>query len=253
MIKTLVSFAFLLTMTVVGVAQQSTIADEPLRMSMFEFHAGFHQPYGDLGELYGPNAHVGISYAYKTKTNILLGADFSFLFGNNVKNQQNMFRELRNSSGGIVGPDGEYITVLIQQRGFTGGFSVGKIWPIFGPNPNSGLLVKVGVHFLEYRTWIETREDEMPHIEGEYRKGYDRKRGGIATSQFVGYQHFSNSRFANFFIGAEIYQGFTTDYRTYNFDEMRITNDDYFDILVGFKVGWVIPIYKQLTNDFFYQ
>ncbi len=233
-------------------AQGGSVDEAPLRMSLFEFTGGVQQPFGDMGALYGTNYNIGLGYAYKAKSNILLGANFSFLFGNNVNEPHNILVGLRTSSGGIVGPEGDFVTVLIQERGYIAGFSVGKIWPIFGPNPNSGLVAKFGVKYFEHRTWIETRQDDMPHMEGDYRKGYDRKRAGIATYQFVGYQHFSNNRYANFYVGFEIYQGFTTDYRTYNFDEMRYTDGDYLDILVGFKVAWVIPVYKQYTKEFFY-
>jgi hypothetical protein len=43
-----------------------------------------------------------------------------------------------------------------------------------------------------------------------------------------------------------------TDYRTYNFDQMEFTNGNYFDVLVGFRAGWVIPIYKQVNRDFYF-
>lgn len=252
MIKRLLFFGLLVSSIQQTAAQGGDVSEEALPMSLFQFSGGFHQPFGDMSRMYGTNALVGISYAYKTKSNYLFGADFTYLFSNNVNDPEGIIRELRTSDGSIVGPDGEYINILILQRGFGAGFFVGKIWPIFGPNPNSGLVAKFGVNFLEHRTWIETREDDMPPLEGEYRKGYDRKRGGIATSQFIGYQHFSNNRFANFVAGIDIYQGFMTDYRTYNFDQMEYTDGNYFDVLLGFRLGWVIPIYKQVNRDFYF-
>lgn len=252
MIKHLIFFACLTICAALARAQGGDVSEEALPMSLFQFSGGFHVPLGDVRQLYGTNALVGISYAYKSKSNFLLGADFTYLFSNNVNDPDAIIKSLRTSEGGIVGPEGEFINILILQRGFAAGFFVGKVWPIFGPNPNSGLVAKFGVNFLEHRTWIETREDDMPHLEGEYRKGYDRKRGGIATYQFIGYQHFSNNRFANFFAGIDIYQGFMTDYRTYNFDEMDFTDGNYFDVLLGFRIGWVIPIYKQVNRDFYF-
>ncbi|MCA1763251.1 MAG: hypothetical protein ABR574_01080 [Cryomorphaceae bacterium] len=230
---------------------QGTVSDTTLSMSLFQFQGGLNESYGDMGDLYGPNASIGFSFAYKFRSNILLGADFTYLFSNNVRDVGNLMQELRNNRGDIIGIEGEPVNILVQMRGFTGGFYIGKIWPIFGPNPNSGLVTKLGLVYLEHRTWIESREDEIPPIEEEYRKGYDRKRAGLAAYQFVGYQHFSNSRFANFYAGFDFYQGFTTDYRSYNFDEMRPTNGDYFDLMVGFRVGWVIPVYRQEANKFY--
>ena len=230
---------------------QGSVADSTLRMSLFQFQGGFHQPFGDMADKYGTNASVGFSYAYKSGKNILLGADFNFLFGNTVKDAHNLFRELRISTGQIIGINEEFVNPLVLERGYAAGFYVGKIFGNFGANPNSGIVVKLGLNYFEHRTYIETRQDEYPPLEGEYLKGYDRKIAGLALYEFIGYQHFSNNRYANFFAGFDFYQGFTTDYRSYNFDLMQKTNSDYFDMLIGFRIGWVIPVYKQVSNKFY--
>jgi hypothetical protein len=234
-----------------GAKSQSDVSKDSIAMSLFQIQAGFQQPFGDMAEFYGANFNIGFSYAYKTRNNFLFGTDFLFLFGDNVKDSQNIAKGLRTQSGQIIGVTGQFILPIILQRGFTGGFYVGKIFPIIGPNPNSGLEIRFGVQYLEHRTWIELRQDDYPPLEGEYRKGYDRKRAGIATSQFIGYRHFSDNRYANFFLGFEIYQGFTTDYRSYNIDQMEETNGDYFDILIGVKAGWVLPVYKRYADKFY--
>lgn len=242
------AFAILSFSTVSG---QGTVSNDTLAMSLFQIQAGVHQPFGDMGELYGTGASIGFSFAIKTKKNWLWGSDFNYMFGDNVKNTDQIITELRNSVGNITGINGEPVNFLLLQRGYTGGLYVGKIFPIIGPNPNSGLVVKLGVDYFEHRTWIETRQDEFPPLEGEYRKGYDRKRAGFALYEFVGYQHFSDNKYANFFVGFECYQAFTVDYRSYNFDDMDYTNGDYFDLMVGFKIGWVIPVYKRVANKFY--
>ncbi len=61
----------------------------------------------------------------------------------------------------------------------------------------------------------------------------------------------ANNRYANFFVGFDFYQAFTVDYRTYNIDDMSYTDGEYFDGIVGFRLGWVIPIYKQAANKFY--
>ena len=111
------------------------------------------------------------------------------------KNKESYMTEIINSNGNIVGIDNETVNYLILQRGFTAGVYTGKIFPIFGPNPNSGLVVKLGVDFMMHKTFIEARQDDIPPIEGEYQKGYDRKRGGFLLHEFIGYQHFSNSKY----------------------------------------------------------
>lgn len=230
---------------------QGSVADTTLRMSLFQFQGGIHQPFGDMGDKYGTSAAVGFSYAYKTGKNILLGADFNYLFGNNVKDANTLFHGLRLSNGKVVGIDEEFVNALILERGYAAGIYVGKIFNGMGRNPNSGIVVKVGLEYFEHRTYIETRQDEYAPLEDDYLKNYDRKIAGLALYEFIGFQHFSNNRFANFFAGFDFYQGFTTDYRSYNVDLLQKTDNDYFDMLIGFRVGWVIPIYKQEANKFY--
>lgn len=233
------------------VAGQGKVKEEKLNMSLFQFQFGGYVPSADMADWYGPFATLGFSYAYKTKTNWLFGAEFNYMFGNNVKDELDLFHELRFSNGLVLGIEGEFITVLVQKRGFTTGFYTGKIIPIIGPNPNSGIVVKFGLNYFEHRTWIESREADIFPLEGDYRKGYDRRRGGLALQQFIGYQNFSNSRFANFYFGFEFYQGFTSDLRAFNIDRREFTNGNYLDVAYGFKVGWVIPVYKQIDDRFY--
>lgn len=220
-------------------------------MTLFQFQFGGYVPFGDMAELYGPFGSGGISVGRKTKSNFIFGADFNYFFGTQVHDADTRFSELRFENGMVLGNEGEFIDVIVQKRGFAAGFYGGKIFNVFGPNPNSGLEIRLGVNFLEHRTWIESRMADIPPLEGEYRKGYDRKRAGFAAYQFIGYRNFSNSRFANFFVGVDFYQAFTVDYRTYNIDQMEFTDGEYFDFIVGIKAGWVIPIYKQLDERFY--
>lgn len=247
------TLAILFLISVLSAKGQGKVNEEALPMWLFQFQFGGYAPYGDMAELYGPFGSGGLSFARKTKSNLIFGADFNYFFGNNVNDADTRFSELRFRNGLVLGNEGEFIDVIVQQRGFAAGFYGGKIFNIFGPNPNSGLEVRVGINFLEHRTWIESRQADIPPLEGEYRKAYDRKRAGFAAYQFIGYRHFSNSRFANFYIGVDFYQAFTVDYRTYNVDEMEFTDGNYFDFIVGPKVSWVIPVYKQVDDRFYIQ
>ncbi len=234
-----------------SVSGQGKVDEKALPMTLFQFQFGGYVPFGDMAEMYGPFGSGGISVGRKTESNFIFGADFNYFFGTQVHDADTRFSELRFENGMVLGNEGEFIDVIVQKRGFAAGFYGGKIFNVFGPNPNSGLEIRLGVNFLEHRTWIESRMADIPPLEGEYRKGYDRKRAGFAAYQFIGYRNFSNSRFANFFVGVDFYQAFTVDYRTYNIDEMEFTDGEYFDFIVGIKAGWVIPIYKQLDERFY--
>ncbi len=251
LVKTLFFLFLLTTLSHSSADAQGDVGTDTIPMVLFQIQGGVQQPFGDMSDYFGTNAMVGFSFAGKTKKNWLWGGDFTFMFGDQVKNKSQIIQELRNSQGNVVGLTGEPVNFLLLERGYTGGFYAGKIFPWIGPNPNSGIVFKLGVTYFEHRIWIEARQDDIPPIEGEYRKAYDRKKAGFGLYEFVGYQHFSNNRYANFFVGFDFYQAFTVDYRTYNIDDMSYTDGDYFDGIVGFRIGWVIPVYKQAANKFY--
>ena len=41
--------------------------------------------------------------------------------------------------------------------------------------------------------------------------------------------------------------------RAYNFSEKRQDTDARFDSSIGFKFGWMIPIYKRAPKDFYFE
>jgi len=77
--------------------------------------------------------------------------------------------------------------------------------------------------------------------------------GGFSLSQFVGYMHIGDNRLLNFFGGVEIYEAWTKPKREVNFDTTKpdlITNR--FDLLVGLKIGWLIPIFQRMPEKYYY-
>ena len=74
---------------------------------------------------------------------------------------------------------------------------------------------------------------------------------GLFINQFVGYINFSNKRLVNFFAGFEFTEGFTKNQRDYNFDTGLKDNKNRTDILIGFKAGWVFPLYKRVADKFY--
>ena len=135
-------------------------------------------------------------------------------------------------------------------------FKGGKVFPhllgkkkTIGPNENSGIIVTGGVGMLMHKIHIT---GTSPQLTEEYKKGYDRLTFGVATSEFVGYFHMSNNRMLNFYFGVEFVQGWTVNRRGYNFDEMSTDTEKRLDHLSGFKVGWVLPLYKRVADEFYF-
>jgi hypothetical protein len=164
-----------------------------------------------------------------------------------------MLSQLISDNGDIVDQDGQPSAVLLYERGYTLMATVGRLMPIVGPNPNSGLLLKLGGGYMRHKVRIETQNNVVPALEGEYVKGYDRLTAGPAAMFFVGYQHLGNNRFINFMFGFEVLIGFTHNLRPYNFDNGKTDDGQRVDGLNSFRVGWTLPLHKNADDRIYYR
>ncbi|MFH2095472.1 MAG: hypothetical protein ABIJ16_07200 [Bacteroidota bacterium] len=190
---------------------------------------------------------------YKTSSNWVFGADGYFIFGNKLKEEaSSIFNEILTSDGNIIDENGEFATVLLSERGFYIGGKAGRVIPVFGSNPNSGIMFIIGAGLLQHKIRIENDGNRAPQIIGDYKKGYDKLTNGFASNIFLGYVYFGNNRLLNFFGGIDYTIGWTQCRRDFNFDE-RITDETRrTDMLYSIRVGWIIPIYRHLQQKFYY-
>jgi hypothetical protein len=241
--------AFLLVIAGPSYAQQS-IRDTTIIMVPVTASYSYQVPGGHLAERFGQNSNVGLCAYVKLRSNYLIGAEGSFLFGRKVI-ETGLLSGLANSYGQILDQDGQPAQVLLFERGYTLMAVLGKIIPIVGPNPNSGLMLKLNLGYLRHKIRIETQVDEVPQLEGDYLQGYDRLTGGPAFGLSVGYQHFGNKRFVNFYFGFEALYAFTQPLRAVNFDTGKSDADTRVDQLTGLRAGWTIPIYRRKATGFY--
>lgn len=229
---------------------QKGIRDTTISMVPITVSYAYQLPSGDMSERFGKNHNIGFSAAYKTKNNYLIGVQGSFLFGDNVQ-QPGLLQNIIDSQGQILNTSGEPAGVLFFERGYTALGFLGKIISVAGPNPNSGIMIRLGGGYMRHRIRIETQNDEVPQLEGDNLEGYDRLTAGPAIMMFAGYQNFSNNRKINFMFGFEIVQGFTESLRAFNFDTEKADNDTRIDALNGFRFGWSLPIYKRQADKYY--
>ena len=208
-------------------------------------------PGGDLADRFGTNSNIGVGAARKTRGNFLFGLEGSFIFGNRIV-EPGILRNVINSAGQIVDADGQMADVFLYERGWTAFATVGKIFPVIGPNPNSGLMLKVGGGYMRHKVRVQTQKNVVPQLEDEYLEGYDRLCGGPAGLLFIGYQHLGNKRHVNFHVGIELMAGFTQALHPYNFDTEEYNTPDRVDLLTGLRVGWSLPIYRRMDDRFRY-
>lgn len=231
---------------------QIRLKDSAAFTTLITANYAFQFPGGDLKERYGNNSTIGSSVLFKTKKGWMFGADFNYIFGNEVKIYDQIIKNLATSDGLIITREGIYGDTKMFERGFYTSVKLGKMFRVFNSNPNSDLVVLGSFGFLQHSIRIEVDNNSAPQLIGDYAKGYDRLSNGWAISQFIGYMHLSDRQLTNFFAGFEFTQGWTKSQRDYNFDTMSADKSQKFDTFWGFKIGWIFPIYQRAPETYYY-
>jgi len=230
---------------------QFNVKDSAVSFTMIGGSFAYQVPGGDLALRFGNNYSVGGTFQWKTRKNWIFGVEGNFNFGDDVK-ETSVLDSMRTSQGYIIGEDGFYADIIMYERGFMFSAKAGKIFPLIGPNPNSGIIITLGVGLLEHKIRIEDQASSAPQLGEEYRKGYDRLTNGLSLTEFIGYINFGNKRLVNFMAGFEFTQAFTKNRRSYNFDTMMHDDQTRLDLLFGIRITWIIPFYKRTVKEFYY-
>jgi len=251
-------YSLLVILSVVAwenVSAQRNMTDSILATPLFGIQYGGTFSGGDLKERYGYFNHVGATIGYKFPNNWYMGVSGNFLFGNQIHlRHSDLFGHLMDKDGLITAATGGPATIVTFSRGIHVNIEIGKVLHRFGHNKNSGLWLKFGTGYLNHRIRIESNEDLVPLLEKDYRKGYDRYTAGLNTSQFVGYLFLSNRGFLNFYAGFFMQEGFTQNKRKVFFDrpDHSVSTKIRMDVLYGFKVGWIMPLYRRIPREYYY-
>ncbi len=203
-------------------------------------------PAASMAQEFSWDLAIGGSFYFKMRHNILFGIDGNYFFGTDIKDS--LFKYISNTSGGILGESGVYSNVALYERGYNFTARIGKVFPMFGSNKNSGLVILAGAGFLQHKIRILVINNDIPELTGDYLKGYDHLTNGPCLTQSIGYQHLGRHNLGNFNICIEGFEGFTKNRRTYNFDTMGPDNSLHIDILIGIKVGFILPFYTDVSK-----
>lgn len=230
---------------------QLNVRDSSINQFFTGLNYKFNLTGGDMKERWGFNHEIGMDFQYKFQNNLTVGIDGGFIFGDQLKDST-IFADSYNSYNTITGLNGKSAIVLFLMRGAHANIGAGYVFNKLGNNPNSGLWVNAGIGYFMHKIRIESLYDEVPQLEGDYRKGYDRLTMGFATKQFIGYLFQHDYRFLNFYVGFEFIQGFTYNVRNYNFDLEGPDPGMKLDFMYSAKFGWMIPVYKRQPKPVYY-
>ena len=249
-------FTLLITCSVFSVlAQRSFLRRGEFKDSCYHVlivgvHIAGELPYGDMANRYGSNFSAGMPILYKTSKNLIIGVEGNYIFGGNVR--ENPLDFMYTSANTITNGSGNPGQLRLNERGFTSYVVFGKVFNKLGKNKNSGLLAYFGLGYMQHKIYIYDVGKSLPQVYGALSKGYDRLTGGPAAMQFIGYMFLAKNRLANCYAGFEFQEGFTTGLRGYQYDTMSPDNKKRLDILMGIRLGWMLPLYKKVPKEFYY-
>ncbi|MDO5316766.1 MAG: hypothetical protein Q4F82_11785 [bacterium] len=268
--KVFIFLLLLLGVTLQVAAQMpKDIMKDPIPVAMFQATYAFHMPGLDTKTLYGVSHDVGGGFAFKTESNWLLSVSGNYIVGKKVKGEWvDIFGEgITTAEGEIIGGAGSYAQLEVSQRGLHFQGQVGKLFPM-GPNPNSGVFVQAGLGYLFNRTNADyqvTALNPPYQVDGDYRFGYDRMRGGPALHLESGYLLLHDTRLLNLSVALDVTYALTRDLRDYDF--RVFTNPEtglqepegftdphkrYNDLYYGVRVTWSIPTYQRQPQEYYY-
>ena len=208
-------------------------------------------PSADLQDRFGTFSSVGGQFGIKFKSNVYVGIKAHYLFGNKVK-ETTILDSIKTSEGGVIEVGGELTSPLFDMSGYSIFLSGGYVIPVLSPNPNSGIMLSAGFGFLQHKIVIDYRDAQIPQLDEDYKKGYDRLSNGFALNQFIGYVYFGNRKLINFYAGIDLTQAWTKNRRGYNYDTRSYDNATHFDSMIGIRVGWMITLYRRAPEEYYY-
>ncbi|MBK8563680.1 MAG: hypothetical protein IPN76_10145 [Saprospiraceae bacterium] len=177
-----------------------------------------------------------------------MGIQGDFLFGKKVN--IDVLSNLRGSEGFVYADDGGFADVQLRERGLSFSAHIGKVIPISSKNKRSGIRLTAGAGLLRHKIRIQDEPQVFVSSLGDdYKKGYDRLASGLVLTEFIGYQHIANNRLINFSIGVELYQGFTHGRRSFNFDTKLPGLEKRIDLLYGYRLTWMLPLFIGENPD----
>jgi hypothetical protein len=229
---------------------QSSIRDSSISMSVIGVNYTFSIPSKDMGDRFGSFSQLGLSYSYKFKNNLIIGANAHFMFGTNVRDS-GIFDNISTYEGYLIDNQGLLVPVAQELRGFNTNIELSYLIPVLGPNPNSGLVVGIGTGFLQHRIFHTYSYGPLIQIEGDYAKGYDRLTNGGSISQHLAYYRFNNKNLGSFHIKFSVIEAFTKNRRDLNYDSMEKDDRERLDILYQIGIGIDIPVYSRSPEKFY--
>ena len=201
---------------------------------------------GPWADRYGPAtlAATRVEWALPGRWSFAVRGEVSF--GDEV--EEDPLAALRSGAGLVLGEDGlggvGPSEVALKARGFRFAALAGHDLPLLGPGPWR-LHLAAGPHYLEHR--IRIQEDPAlltPQVDGDRRRGYDRRAGGWGGSADAGVRYLDPAgRFVGYLVAAG---GVTAsaELRDTQFDTGSDAYHDGADADGSLRLGFVLALFR---------
>ncbi len=221
------------------------------KQSAFAFNYNYQIPIGNLAITFGNSSAIGTSYFLERSNNIIFGVEASYMFAASIKDST-IFENISTSNGEIIAANGQYANVNVMQRGIYTHLFAGYAFH-FSENNLSGIYISQGFGYLQHQIFIDTKNQNIPQLNEQMKKGYDRFSNGLSTKLSLDYKYYHKKGRVQVSSGINYMMAYTKNKRTYNF-----ANNEYYDSqrnwdqLLGFNFEIIIPIYKKNQEEFHY-
>lgn len=217
----------------------------------FLINYSYQIPSGTLSEIFSNNSSIGINYLKKNKSNFFYGLKANYIFGGEIK-ESTIFNEISTEQGFVIDGNGTYANIILLQEGFSSHLYIGYALKIEEKKPN-GFYFSLGLGFLQHRILIDTKNQYIPQLNDNYKKGYDQLTNGLSTQLVIDYMILEEEKRFKLFAGIDYTLAFTKNRRVYDFSDMNYTDKNMrYDLLLGFHVGLIIPINRKNTEEYHY-
>ena len=240
----------ILYITILLITLINTNAQET-KQSAFTFNYNYEIPIGNLANTFHNNSAIGISYFLETKQNMIFGVEANYMFSPKIKDS-NIFDNISTTNGAIIGGDGYYANVNVMQRGINSHLYTGYAFHISKENL-SGIYIAQGIGYLQHQIFIDTKNQNVPHLNEDMKKGYDRFSDGFSTRLFVDYKYYHKKGRFQISAGFNYTIAATKIRRTYDFANNKYySNEKNLDQILGFRGQIIIPIQRKNQEEFHY-
>lgn len=229
---------------------QVSIRDTTINMGTINVSVNSYQGDGEFGERYGISHSFNGGLTFKHNSNFYVSGEWGFWYSGDV-NRLGIFDDISASNDMLINGQGTFEVLDLQLRGQMAWLRLGKIFPILGPNPNSGFFAEMKGGFIQHRIFFQFESNSMFQLKGAYTHGYDRLHNGAAIGQSFGYWYFSNNNYLNAFLGVDFIQAQTRNRRGFNFDTGLPDNDRKIEHFMGLRFGLSVTFYKRKADKYF--